>query len=214
MSDNGSDTSQGKSEHAGTGIKSRLLTGPRALKNCIVEGARRLGPRGSAIVLTAIIFIQVGIGTVQGYSGKPNDAPHLLVSGEYRGSAWIFFALAAVLLAFRRRRKSDAVAIVLLSVMPVVRLISYSLSWFLSLDIVGDYLQNTPGLQGSPAAGYGTTSWQSQILLLIMIMWLPSRWEVVTTYLSREEESEKNSGLTSEEWAKFEPNTRPDEGRE
>lgn len=166
-----------------------------SFRTAIYKAALWLGPRGSAILLCAVIWIQVGVGTIQGYSGKPSDAPHLLLSGDIRGVLWITFAVIAVFLACSaahprhagRRKPLYRYALVSLAVMPVVRLISYGLSWVLSLDVVGDILNDSPGFQGSQAAAYGTTSWQVQCLLIVVIGWFPASWEALNRYLSEEE---------------------------
>lgn len=159
----------------------------------VKDTVQRLGPRAFAIVLCAFMWCQIGIGTLQGYSGKPADAPHLLVDGNIRGAAWILTAVLALILALRKNSDAHRTAIVLLTIMPTVRLVSYFISWVLSLDIVGDVFAETQGLQGSPSALYGTAIWQSMLVLLMFVMFLPLEWRTVTQYLSEEEEEEKIS---------------------
>ncbi|WP_337124123.1 hypothetical protein, partial [Staphylococcus aureus] len=93
----------------------------------------------------SFIWIQVGIGTIQGYSGKPADAPHLLISGDIRGSIWILCAVIAFFLALKKTTEAHRWAIIALAFMPVVRLVSYLLSWVLYLDIVGGAFDKTEG---------------------------------------------------------------------
>lgn len=159
-----------------------------------------LGPRGSLLLLCGIIWLQTGIGTLQGYSGAPDDAPHLLVPAAIRGVAWILAALVAIALAPTRSIKWHKVAISTLSVMPVIRLCSYLLSWVVSWSVFQGIFPHFP-LDGAAKAEYLSTFWQSEVLLVVALMLAPATWGMITKYLREEEtgDYDRTTKSTSEE---------------
>lgn len=110
------------------------------------------------LIPCALIWIPMGIGTMNGLAGKPRDAPHLLIPQDIRGWVCIVTGLAAlvVLLADRHRsERGTRVAAALLLIMPLVRALSYSLAGVYAItDLDGD-----GGLSGSPDAYYTCLPW-------------------------------------------------------
>lgn len=152
-----------------------------------------LGPRRVLLVFFALISIQTGIGTLQGFSGNPKDAPHLLIPQDVRGVLWILFALIAVFLLTKRKIKTDKLAITFLAFMPILRLVSYLMSWILSFDALMDTLFNdVAGFQGARNAFYLSLPYQAEVLILIVAGWSPSKWKMVSRFLSEEIEKENS----------------------
>lgn len=114
----------------------------------------------------ALIWIPMGIGTMNGLAGKPRDAPHLLIPQDLRGWVWIVTGLAAlvVLLADRHRsERGTRVAAAVLLIMPLVRALSYSLAGvYAVVDLDGD-----GGLNGSPDAYYTCLPWWAISLAIL-----------------------------------------------
>lgn len=110
------------------------------------------------LIPCALIWIPMGIGTMNGLAGKPRDAPHLLIPQDIRGWVWIVTGLAALVVLVADRRRSERgtrVAAALLLIMPLVRALSYSLAGVYAItDLDGD-----GGLDGSPSAYYTCLPW-------------------------------------------------------
>lgn len=169
-----------------------------------------LGPRRTLLFFLILISIQTGIGTLLGYSTKPIDAPDLLIPEVVRGSMWISFALVATWAIFKRTMSKDKIAILFLSFMPLLRLVSYLFSWLFSLDFLTDALFNdVTGLQGSPSALYLSIPYQLEILLLVTAGWSPRKWKTVSDYIRKEIREETGEEESVESGAyKIEHNER------
>ena len=114
----------------------------------------------------ALIWIPMGIGTMNGLAGKPRDAPHLLIPQDLRGWVWIVTGLAALVVLVADRHHSERgtrVAAALLLIMPLVRALSYSLAGVYAItDLDGD-----GGLDGSPDAYYTCLPWWAISLAIL-----------------------------------------------
>ena len=110
------------------------------------------------LIPCALIWIPMGIGTMNGLAGKPRDAPHLLIPQDIRGWVWIVTGLAALVVLVADRHHSEhgtRVAAALLLIMPLMRALSYSLAGVYAItDLDGD-----GGLDGSPYAYYTCLPW-------------------------------------------------------
>ena len=148
-----------------------------------------LGPRGTLMLFCGLIWIQTGIGTLQGFSGVPTDAPHLLIPSIIRGSLWIVTGLVAVILCPTRSIKWHKFAVPLLSIAPVIRLISYLMSWIISWSVFQTVFPHFP-LSGTASAEYSSTFWQAEFLLVLVLMVSPATWKMVREYLLKEETGE------------------------
>lgn len=148
-----------------------------------------LGPRGSLLVFCGIIWIQTGIGTMQGYAGQPTDAPHLLVPGLIRGLVWVVAGVLAIVLAPTRSIKYHKFSITMLGIMPVVQALSYLLSWVVSWSLFQAIFPTFP-LAGYPRAEYTSTFWQAEFLLVVVLMLAPATWKMISNYLVKEESGE------------------------
>lgn len=117
------------------------------------------------LIPCAILWVPLGIGTMNGLAGRPDDAPHLLVPGELRGWAWIITGLLALVILLRDKKmteKATRTAAAILLVMPAIRAASYSVAGLWALvDLDGG-----GGLQGSPQAYYTSAPW-------ILLAWAP-----------------------------------------
>ena len=152
-----------------------------------------LGPRRTLLFFLILISIQTGIGTLQGYSTKPINAPDLLIPETLRGLMWISFALVALWAIFKRTMRKDKIAILFLSLMPLLRLVSYVVSWILSIDFLTDTLCNdVVGLQGAPTALYLSVTYQLEIILLITAGWSPNKWKTVSDFIRKEIREEED----------------------
>lgn len=111
------------------------------------------------LIPCALIWIPMGIGTMNGLAGKPTDAPHLLIPQDIRGWAWIITGVVAlvVLVADHRHREAPTrIAAAVLLFMPLVRALSYSIAGVYAIvDLDGD----GEGLTGSPDAYYTCLPW-------------------------------------------------------
>jgi hypothetical protein len=145
-----------------------------------------LGPRGTLLVLCGFIWIQTGVGTLQGYSGSPDDAPHLLVPSLIRGTLWIISGIVAIAVAPTRSIKYHRIAITTLPLMPTVRLVSYLFSWVCSLSVFQYFFPHFP-LDGSAQAEYSSIFWQADLLLVITLMLAPATWRMISNYLEQEQ---------------------------
>lgn len=118
------------------------------------------------LIPCALFWIPMGIGTMHGLAGKPRDAPHLLLSQDLRGWAWIVTGLAALVVLVADRHRSEhgtRVAAALLLIMPLVRALSYSLAGaYAIVDLDGN-----GGLNGSPDAYYTCLPWWSISLAIL-----------------------------------------------
>ena len=118
------------------------------------------------LIPCALIWIPMGIGTMNGLAGKPRDAPHLLIPQDLRGWVWIVTGLAALVVLVADRHRSERgtrVAAALLLIMPLVRALSYSLAGVYAItDLDGD-----GGLDGSPDAYYTCLPWWSISLAIL-----------------------------------------------
>lgn len=114
----------------------------------------------------ALFWIPMGIGTMHSLAGKPRDAPHLLLSQDLRGWAWIVTGLAALVVLVSDRHRSEhgtRVAAALLLIMPLVRALSYSLAGVYAITD----LDGNGGLDGSPDAYYTCLPWWSISLAIL-----------------------------------------------
>lgn len=145
-----------------------------------------LGPRGTLMLICGLIWIQTGIGTLQGYSGSPTDAPHLLIPASIRGAMWIITGIVAIILCPTRSIPYHRIAVTALGVAPVVRLCSYLMSWIFSWSAFQALFPHFP-LSGAPNAEYSSTFWQAELLLVIVLMIAPATWKMVRGYLLIEE---------------------------
>lgn len=110
------------------------------------------------LIPCALIWIPMGIGTMNGLAGKPRDAPHLLIPQDIRGWVWIVTGLAALVVLVADRHRSEhgtRVAAALLLIMPLARALSYSLA---GVYVIVD-LDGNGGLNGSPGAYYTCLPW-------------------------------------------------------
>ena len=114
----------------------------------------------------ALIWIPMGIGTMNGLAGKPRDAPHLLIPQDLRGWVWIVTGLAALVVLVADRHRSERgtrVAAAVLLIMPLVRALSYSIAGVYAItDLDGD-----GGLNGSPDAYYTCLPWWTISLAIL-----------------------------------------------
>ena len=119
------------------------------------------------LIPCALLWIPVGIGTMNGLAGKPRDAPHLLLSQDLRGWVCIVTGLAALVVLVADRNRSERgtrVAAALLLIMPLVRALSYSLAGVYAIvDLDGD----GEGLTGSPDAYYTCLPWWTISLAIL-----------------------------------------------
>lgn len=127
---------------------------------------RHLSPRGLSIVVLGLLWIPLGIGTLHGLSGKPDNAPHLHIPAEIRGIAWILTGLFAIAIGMRGKRHLHRYALAALAVMPTVRALSYSASWAMWLLGVG----------GSPAGYYTSAPWWAFMQSVLMASYAPTTW--------------------------------------
>lgn len=137
------------------------------------------------MLLCGFIWVQTGIGTLQGYSGVPTDAPHLLVPSVIRGILWILTGALALGLCPTRSIKYHKYAITALAIAPVIRLLSYLMSWVISWSAFQAIFPHFP-LTGAPNAEYSSTFWQAEIVLVGVLMLAPATWKMVNSYLVRE----------------------------
>jgi len=118
------------------------------------------------LIPCALIWIPMGIGTMNGLAGKPRDAPHLLIPQDIRGWVWIVTGLAALVVLVADRHRSEhgtRVAAALLLTMPLVRALSYSLAGVYAIvDLDGN-----GGLNGSPSAYYTCLPWWTISLAIL-----------------------------------------------
>ena len=118
------------------------------------------------LIPCALIWIPMGIGTMNGLAGKPRDAPHLLIPQDLRGWVCIATGLAALVVLVADRHHSERgtrVAAALLLIMPLVRALSYSLAGVYAItDLDGD-----GGLNGSPSAYYTCLPWWAISLAIL-----------------------------------------------
>ena len=118
------------------------------------------------LIPCALIWIPMGIGTMNGLAGKPRDAPHLLIPQDLRGWACIATGLAALVVLVADRHRSEhgtRVAAALLLTMPLVRALSYSLAGVYAIvDLDGNV-----GLNGSPSAYYTCLPWWTISLAIL-----------------------------------------------
>ena len=119
------------------------------------------------LIPCALIWIPMGIGTMNGLAGKPRDAPHLLIPQDIRGWVCIATGLAALVVLVADRHRSERgtrVAAALLLIMPLVRALSYSLAGVYAIvDLDGD----GEGLTGSPDAYYTCLPWWTISLAIL-----------------------------------------------
>gem|GEM_PF-1607478 len=115
----------------------------------------------------ALIWIPMGIGTMNGLAGKPRDAPHLLLPQDLRGWVWVITGLMALVVLIRDRERTERgtrVAAALLLIMPLIRALSYSVAGVYAIvDLDGD----GEGLTGSPDAYYTCLPWWSISLAIL-----------------------------------------------
>ena len=118
------------------------------------------------LIPCALIWIPMGIGTMNGLAGKQRDAPHLLIPQDIRGWVWIVTGLAALVVLVADRHRSEhgtRVAAALLLTMPLVRALSYSLAGVYAIvDLDGN-----GGLNGSPSAYYTCLPWWTISLAIL-----------------------------------------------
>ena len=118
------------------------------------------------LIPCALIWIPMGIGTMNGLAGKPRDAPHLLIPQDIRGWVWIVTGLAALVVLVADRHRSEhgtRVAAALLLIMPLVRALSYSIAGVYAIvDLDGN-----GGLNGSPSAYYTCLPWWTISLAIL-----------------------------------------------
>ena len=118
------------------------------------------------LIPCALIWIPMGIGTMNGLAGKPRDAPHLLIPQDLRGWVWIVTGLAALVVLVADRHRSERgtrVAAALLLIMPLVQALSYSLAGVYAIvDLDGN-----GGLNGSPSAYYTCLPWWTISLAIL-----------------------------------------------
>lgn len=114
------------------------------------------------LIPSALWWIVLGAGTLQGLAGRPDDAPHLHLSETLRGWVWIATGLAAfiILVADREKREDPTrYAASLLVVMPTVRALSYSWAWWV-YALGNDGGNIAPWYsEGSPVAWYTCVVW-------------------------------------------------------
>ena len=114
----------------------------------------------------ALIWIPMGIGTMNGLAGKPRDAPHLLIPQDLRGWALIVTGVVALVVLVADRHRSERgtrVAAALLLIMPLVRALSYSIAGVYAIvDLDGN-----GGLDGSPGAYYTCLPWWTISLAIL-----------------------------------------------
>lgn len=93
----------------------------------------RLRPdlKGAALLLCWYIWTLVAIGVFTSTATKPPSAPHLLIPDAISASAWGLAAAAALVAAYWQPARG--IALVLLSIMPTVRIASYTWAWVVSL---------------------------------------------------------------------------------
>lgn len=134
-------------------------------QHAVVERDRILRAR-LWLIPCALIWIPMGIGTMNGLAGKPRDAPHLLIPQDLRGWVWIVTGLAALVVLVADRHRSERgtrVAAALLLIMPLVRALSYSIAGVYAIaDLDGD-----GGLDGSPHAYYTCLPWWTISLAIL-----------------------------------------------
>ena len=128
----------------------------RLIRDDRIARARR------TLILWSILWVPMGAGTIAGFAGRPDDAPHLHLSETARGCLWIvtgLAALAVLMLGDRRSETHTRAAAGLLVLMPSVRAISYAWAWGISLGGadglgVGQWWQ-----EGSPSGWYTCLPW-------------------------------------------------------
>lgn len=105
----------------------------RRAKRHFMRFMERIGPCGLAMLACVLLWVLCGIGTWRGYAGRPSDAPHPLIPAPVRGAVWIatgLFALVGV-----RWRDMRPICLGLLTLMPTVRVVSYTWSWVMSWGV-------------------------------------------------------------------------------
>lgn len=157
-------------------------------RHSLYNFAARLGFRRLFLILFAIFSIEIGIFTAFGYSASPEDAPDLLIPLVVRVFLWIGLALVSIVLLLQGKTRHDKTAILLLAVMPMVRLVSYLVSYALSFTTLWD---STDNLVGSDKAFYWSIQYQISIMVLVVLGWVPNKWEDILAALKRERVEEK-----------------------
>lgn len=91
----------------------------------------RLGLRCEAMVLLGLVWLIMAMGVEFGASRPPEGLVFTLVPSPVRAAIWAGTGLYAIWTAIQSRGTSRALA--MMNIMPLVRLISYLLSWLLWL---------------------------------------------------------------------------------
>lgn len=114
------------------------------------------------LIPNCLLWVLIGAGTLVGYAGHPEDAPHLHIPQDIRGWAWILtgvFALYGLVSDHEVTERATRLAAALLLIMPLMRAVSYSWAWwvwFMGED--GGHFAHWYQ-EGSPSAWYSCTPW-------------------------------------------------------
>lgn len=105
----------------------------------------------------------MGAGTMVHLAGHPTDAPHMHLSDESRGFMWITTGvLGLIILAWDRKQREMPTRLVaaLLLMMPLMRAVSYTWAYIVSLGDKDDSASLKPWyLEGSPSGWYTCVPW-------------------------------------------------------
>lgn len=124
--------------------------------------ANRLGLRGVAMLILGVGWFLLGYSVLDQINGRPPGAFHTLFPHWFAISMWWGTGLVGVVTAFTQ--KWDYVGIGLLTIMPMVRTLSFLGSWL--FGILPDSI--IEALPGDPIAG-ATSSWLSATLSALLL---------------------------------------------
>ena len=114
------------------------------------------------LIPSAVWWVLLGAGTIQGFAGRPEDAPHLHVPEVLRGWVWIgtgLLALVILLSDHKGDERRTRLAAALLLVMPIVRAVSYSWAWWVyAIGQDGGHFARWYQ-EGSSSAWYSCVPW-------------------------------------------------------
>lgn len=135
---------------------------------------KRLDPDEIVTLVVAGLWMWAGWSTWNDLTGKPKNAPHLMIPGEWRSILWWATAVFAVWgLRLPRRCKLRRFSIAFLALMPSVRLFSYTASWVFSWEIIDRLIPDTvlSGDQNAWASIWVYLALDFMVLLLAKSPW-------------------------------------------
>lgn len=116
----------------------------------------RLGLRGTAMLILGVGWILLGYSVLDQLAGRPPGAFHTLFPHWFAVGMWWATGVLALVTAFTE--KLDYIGIALLTVMPMIRTLSFFGAWIFGVlpDWVVEILPGDP-IEGSPSAWLSAT---------------------------------------------------------